>query len=88
MSLMNQMANKCLNGFNKNVLLVSLYSIKKSQRSLCRSKPTKDMRKFVAAGKCVNSGRPLFRKCFDETLRNVYSVKQVEVRKRVPLICW
>lgn len=41
MNILNNLANKCMTGFRKNVMLVALYSVKRSQRSLCRAKATK-----------------------------------------------
>lgn len=85
--MLAQLSNRCLSGFTKNVLQVTIYSIKRSQKSLCRAKPSKDMHKFVAAGNCVNSGRNTFRKCLRSTVQNIYSIKLIEPKKRVPLIC-
>lgn len=85
--ILTKLADKCMTGFKKNVMQVTLYSVKKSQKALCRPKPTKEMRDFVAAGKCVNSGRERFRGCIQQTARNIFKVKFIEDNLKVPLIC-
>ena len=86
--ILTHLANKCMTGFKKNVMQVTLYSVKKSQKSLCRAKPTKEMREFVAAGKCVNAGQELFRKCIRQSANNILKVRVVEDKLKIPLICW
>ncbi|KAH9395302.1 hypothetical protein TYRP_020867 [Tyrophagus putrescentiae] len=73
MNILNNLANKCMTGFRKNVMLVALYSVKRSQRSLCR--------------KCVNQGREVFTKCIRETVNNVLKVKLVEDKMKIPFLC-
>lgn len=87
MNILNNLANKCMAGFKKNVMLVALYSVKRSQRTLCRAKATKEMRDFVAAGKCVNGGREVFTKCIRETVNNVMKVKLMEDKMKIPFLC-
>ena len=85
---MTNLANKCMTGFKKNIMQVTLYSVKKSQKSLCRAKATKEMREFVAAGKCVNGGAEQFRKCIRATVNNILKVKVMDDKLKIPLICW
>jgi len=87
MSILTKLANKCMEGFKKNVLLVTLYSVKKNQKLLCRPNPTKEVRDFVAAGKCVNAGQNQFRKCLQKTQNDILKVRAVEDKLKIPLIC-
>lgn len=88
LGLIDKMANKCMVGFVKNVMQVTLYSIRKSQKLLCRNKPTKEMQSFVDAGKCVNNGRQLFTKCLRATANNILASKAADNSKKLPIICW
>ncbi|KAI2804258.1 hypothetical protein BLOT_003237 [Blomia tropicalis] len=78
MSILTNLANKCMTGFKKNVMQVTLYSVKKSHKSLCRSKPNKEMKDLIAAGKCVNSGISEFSKCARTTRDNVLRITRAQ----------
>lgn len=88
LGLIDKMTNKCMVGFVKNVMQVTLYSIRKSQKLLCRNKPSKEMQNFVAAGKCVNNGRAQFTKCLRVTANNILASKAADNNKKLPIICW
>lgn len=88
LGLIDKMTNKCMVGFVKNVMQVTLYSIRKSQKALCRSRPNKDMQNFVNAGKCVNKGRELFKTCLRDTANNILASKNADISKKLPIICW
>ena len=86
--MLTNLTNKCLVGFKKNIMQVVLYSVKRQQKTLCRPKPTKEMKDFVAAGSCVNEGRTHFRKCGQKVVNNMFKIKHAEDKLKVPMICW
>lgn len=81
------LVDKCLTGFKKNLMQVTLYSIKSAQKTLCRKRPSAEMRALVAAGKCVNTGRPKFRHCLRTAAQNIYAMKLMPEKLRIPLVC-
>lgn len=86
--LMSKMADKCMTGFTKNIMQVTIYSLRRSRKSICKNKPNKEMLALINAGKCVNGGRKRFSKCVKHAQIHIETVKDMPTKKRIPLICW
>lgn len=86
-NMMSKLADKCMTGFSKNIIQVSIYSIKRSRKTLCKTKPTKDVVEFLEAGKCINGGLNQFKDCLLRTQANIMSLRRVESKMRIPFIC-
>ncbi|XP_046916758.1 uncharacterized protein LOC124497180 [Dermatophagoides farinae] len=85
--LMSKMADKCMTGFTKNIMQVTIYSLRRSRKSICKNKPNKEMLALINAGKCVNGGRKRFSKCVKHAQIHIETVKDMPTKKRIPLIC-
>ena len=66
---------------------ITMYSVRSTQKVLCRKRPTTEMKAFVNAAKCMNSGRSQFRPCVRIAAKNIYSMKMMPEKLRIPLVC-